>query len=334
MTEVNKKQHYVQKAVLKKFSHNKGKQKCITILNLKQQKIYDNNINDVFFENWFYNFENSDNVLIIENELKEKIEDPMSDIINRLEQCCYAEFTITRQELETIKKYILVQLYRNKKNQLHYGNEIDKWKQEILYILQTPFDELLKSNKPFVGVFNFAWDMYRSFMMIVRTRNEFCINDMGYTTERVFGYDNYIFFPFSPQYALLQVSPEWKLYKQHGGEPPRYSPILTKYLALPTTCYVNRTKISTNNDIWENRDKNDKYTYQIFDISNEDTYYLNTLTLNETLNIIGVHDVNLLSGSIIEFQKRAKCGGAKHNYDWFEDALKTCYEKNDKNHRT
>lgn len=333
MSEPYKKQHYVQKAVLKKFSNPIGNQNCITILNLKQKKIYDKNIDDVFFENWFYNLENCDNALIIENALKEKIEDPMSEIINRLEQCCYTEFTITRQELETIKKYILVQLYRNKRNQQCYGNETDKWKHEILYILQTPFDELLKPNDQVPDILNFSLEMHCSFMMIVRTKGEFCINDMGYATENVCGFDNYIFFPFSPHYALLQVRPEWKQYKLYGGVPPMCSPILLKYLELPRNCYVNRAKMTKNEDIWENRDNNDKYTYQIFKISSDDTQFLNTLTLNETLNIIGVHDANALSDSIIEFQNRAKCGGAKQNYDWFEDALKAYQENKDKKHK-
>ena len=334
MSEPYKKQHYVQKAVLKKFSNPIGNQNCITILNLKQKKIYDKNIDDVFFENWFYNLENCDNALIIENGLREKIENPMSDIINRLEKCCNTEFTITRQELETIKKYILVQLYRNKRNQLHYGNETDKWKHEILHILQTPFDKLLKPNNQFSDILDFVLEMHCSFMMIVRTKGEFCINDMGYATENVFGFDNYIFFPFSPHYALLQVSPKWKQYKLYGGVPPRYSPILLKYLALPRTSYVNRAKIIKNEDIWENRDNNDEYTYQIFDISSNDTQFLNTLTLNETLNIIGVHDANALSDNIREFQKRAKYGGAKQNYDWFEDALKAYHENKDKKQKT
>lgn len=110
---------------------------------------------------------------------------------------------------------------------------------------------------------------------------------------------------------------------------PNPSPVLTKYLALPMTCYVNRAKINIDRDIWNNRDKNDEYTYQIFDISNDDTCLLNTLTLNETLRIIGVHDANELSDSIREFQKRAKCGGAKLNYDFFDEALKQ-YNKNKK----
>lgn len=327
MGEAKTNQHFVQKAILKKFSHKSGNQDVITIVDIKQRKIYDRNIKNVFCLPKMYDMENSADVKIIENKLKEEIEDPMSNIINRLEQCCYTEFTITREELETIKKYILIQLYRNKRNQLNYGNETDKWKHEILYILQTPFDELLKPSNQFLGVFSFALDMHRSFMMIVRTRDEFCINDMGYATENVCGFDNYVFFPFSPHYAILQVANAWKQYIYDRLTLPNPSPVLTKYLALPMTCYVNRAKINIDRDIWNNRDKNDEYTYQIFDISNDDTCLLNTLTLNETLRIIGVHDANELSDSIREFQKRAKCGGAKLNYDFFDEALKQ-YNKN------
>lgn len=131
----------------------------------------------------------------------------------------------------------------------------------------------------------------------------------------------------------MQVSHEWKQYKLYGGVPPMCSPILLKYLELPRACYVNRDKMTKNEDIWKYRDKKDEYTYKIFDISSDDTQFLNTLTLNETLNIIGVHDANALSDSIIEFQKRAKCGGAKQNYDWFEDTLKAYQENKDKKHK-
>lgn len=343
MGEAKTNQHFVQKAVLKKFSRKSGNQNVITIVDIKQRKIYDRNIKNVFCLPKMYDMENSADVKIIENKLKEEIEDPMSNIINRLEQCCYTEFTITREELETIKKYILIQLYRNKRNQLNYGNETDKWKHEILYILQTPFDELLKPSNQFLGVFSFALDMHRSFMMIVRTRDEFCINDMGYATERmpcnaipIASIDNYIIFPFSPHYAILKVNGLWKmyfqkLYSKNPMTPPSCSPILNKYLELPKTSYVNRGKITCELDIWSSRDTKDEYTYHIFDISKDDTDFLNTLTLNETLEIIGVHDVNAISTSIDEFRRRAKIGGARIDYDFFDDALKEYNDKKQQN---
>lgn len=340
MGEAKTNQHFVQKAVLKKFSHKSGNQDVITIVDIKQRKIYDRNIKNVFCLPKMYDMENSADVKIIENKLKEEIEDPMSNIINRLEQCCYTEFTITREELETIKKYILIQLYRNKRNQLNYGNETDKWKHEILYILQTPFDELVRQASPVGNVQLFAQEIHSSFMMIVRTRGEFCVNEMGYATEQVPCYlsniniDNYILFPFSTHYAILKVHGLWKMYfmnriTNRNAIPPSFSPFLPKYLCLPRAVYINKNKMNSELDICKYRDNNDEYTYQICDISNEDAYYLNTLTLNETLRIIGVHDVNELSDSIRDFQKRAKYGGAKLNYDFFDEALKQ-YNKNKK----
>lgn len=342
MGEANKKQHYVQKAILKKFSHTQRQSKTdvITIIDAKRKKIYDKNISNTFCIDNMYDFEEIEDVKLIEKELNEKIEGPMSTILNRFDTLCHNEFTINRSELETIKKYILVQLYRNPRNRGQYKGEIDKWKNEILHILQTPFDDLLNDSIGFDGVRLFAQDIHLSFMMIVRTRDEFCINDMGYATEQVPCYlsniniDNYILFPFSTHYAILKVHGLWKQYymKRMKNEkiiPPSFSPFLPKYLCLPRTTYINRDKMKSESDIYKYRDNNDEYTYQICDISNEDAYYLNTLTLNETLRIIGVHDANALPDSIREFQKRAKYGGAKLNYDFFDEALKQ-YNKNKK----
>lgn len=339
MGEAKTNQHFVQKAVLKKFSHKSGNQDVITIVDIKQRKIYDRNIKNVFCLPKMYDMENSADVKIIENKLKEEIEDPMSNIINRLEQCCYTEFTITRGELETIKKYILMQLYRNVRDKNHY-DDVNIWKKELLYILENSFDKLVCQVSPVGNVQSFAKEIHSSFMMIVRTRGEFCVNEMGYATEQVPCYlsniniDNYILFPFSTHYAILKVHGLWKQYymKRMKNEkiiPPSFSPFLPKYLCLPRTIYINRDKMKSESDIYKYRDNNDEYTYQICDISNEDAYYLNTLTLNETLRIIGVHDANELSNSIREFQKRAKYGGAKLNYDFFDEALKQ-YNKNKK----
>lgn len=339
MGEAKTNQHFVQKAVLKKFSHKSGNQDVITIVDIEQRKIYDRNIKNVFCLPKMYDMENSADVKIIENKLKVKIEDPMSNIINRLEQCCYTEFTITREELETIKKYILVQLYRNVRDKNQY-EDVDIWKNELLYILETPFDKLVCQASPVGNVQLFAQEIHSSFMMIVRTRGEFCVNEMGYATERVpffttnINIDNYILFPFSTHYAILKVHGLWKMYfmkriTNRNAIPPSFSPFLPKYLCLPRAVYINKNKMNSELDICKYRDRQDKYTYQICDISNEDACYLNTLTLNETSRIIGVHDANELSDSISEFQKRAKYGGAKLNYDFFDDALKQ-YNKNKK----
>lgn len=345
MGEANKKQHYVQKAILKKFSHTQRQSKTdvITIIDAKRKKIYDKNISDAFCIDKMYDFEECEDVKLIEKELNKKIEGPMSTILNRFDTLCHNEFTINRSELETIKKYILVQLYRNPRNRGQYKGEIDKWKKEMLHILQTPFDDLLNNSIGFDGVRLFAQDIHRSFMMIVRTRDEFCINDMGYATERmpcnaipIASIDNYIVFPFSPHYAILKVDCLWKryfqkLYSKNPMTPPSCSPILNKYLELPQNTYVNRDKISCELDIWSNRDTKDEYTYHIVDISKDDTDFLNTLTLNETLEIIGVHDVNAISTSIDEFRRRAKIGGARIDYDFFDDALKEYNDKKQQN---
>jgi len=124
----------------------------------------------------------------------------MAKLLNRI---CDArgEVVFTRDELSIIKKYFLLQRYRTPKNKRNYTDsfegkfelsqynikegesEEDFWKREMLTILDSPWTDLLKSDM--LGVRKHALEVNASFIMILRTQGEFCINDIGYVTERI-----------------------------------------------------------------------------------------------------------------------------------------------------
>lgn len=113
---------------------------------------------------------------------------------------------INRKELLIIKKYMLIQIYRNLKNSLCYSEEyanklngingvskynineeesqMDFWKREIQTILDMEWDDLI-SKCDMVGVKRNAMQLNQNFLMFFKTNNEFNINDVGFTLERM-----------------------------------------------------------------------------------------------------------------------------------------------------
>lgn len=53
----------------------------------------------------------------------------------------------------------------------------------MLTILDTAWSDLLRSEM--IGVKIHALKVHSSFVMILKTKGEFCINDIGYVTERI-----------------------------------------------------------------------------------------------------------------------------------------------------
>lgn len=104
-------------------------------------------------------------------------------------------------------------------------------------------------------------------------------------------FDNFALYPISSNYAILFVSPAWKyaiFEPKIIQEMSLYSPILMKYLVLPKNDYVNADKIKTPKDLELYMDENDIYTYKIQTITEEETIYLNTLTMNESYQYLGI----------------------------------------------
>ena len=62
----------------------------------------------------------------LEKDLKIKIEEPFYKILDRLVNEEYDTFIITREELEMIKKFLLIQQYRNLKNSFGYSENFNK----------------------------------------------------------------------------------------------------------------------------------------------------------------------------------------------------------------
>lgn len=264
------KNHYVQCRLLKNFTQqNKNGNNVICVLNLINFAAYYTKPENAFCENNLYDVEFADNNNDLELKFKTNIEDPMGTLFNKIDNDSVPAFTFTRAELETIKKYILLQIYRTPRNKKSYTNipdntfelsqfninqnesKVDFWKREMLTILDSDWDSLLKTDM--IGIRKNALEINSSFLMFIKTADEFCINDLGYCTERIpikipedqqddfiknakiigqmlYGkndfdeiakkeiadessyIDNYIFFPISSNIAILVVSQLWKDY--------------------------------------------------------------------------------------------------------------------------
>lgn len=193
--------HYIQKRLLNNFAIQapNGKSK-ICVLDLVNFSVDQRNTGSAFYERNIYDIHNSDNIKELEIKFNEKIEKPMVELFDRI--CASNDKVVfTRQELATIKKYFLLQHYRTPKNKISYTDshkfnfkfsqfnikegesEEDFWKREMLTILDSKWSDLLQTE--LVGVREHAIGVNSSFIMIFKTDNEFCINDIGYVTERI-----------------------------------------------------------------------------------------------------------------------------------------------------
>lgn len=328
------KNHYVQCRLLKNFAQqNKNGNNVICVLNLINFAAYYAKPENAFCENNLYDVEFADNNKDLELKFKTNIEDPMGTLLNKIDNDSVPTFTFTRAELETIKKYILLQIYRTPHNKKSYTNipdntfelsqfninqnisKVDFWKREMLTILDSDWDSLLKTDM--IGIRKNALEINSSFLMFIKTANEFCINDLGYCTERLpikipenkqkdyiedvkklgkemYGkdnfdeiakkeianessyIDNYILFPISSNIAILVVSQVWKDYLLH--------PIL-KHRGIPLYSPLLQNHLSIPRTIYKYADKikneADIITYK----SPEDQYIyqLHTMSCEETI---------------------------------------------------
>lgn len=111
------KNHYVQCRLLKNFAQqNKNGNNVICVLNLINFAAYYAKPENAFCENNLYDVEFADNNKDLELKFKANIEDPMGTLLNKIDNDSAPTFTFTRAELETIKKYILLQIYRTPHN--------------------------------------------------------------------------------------------------------------------------------------------------------------------------------------------------------------------------
>lgn len=194
--------HYLRNRLLKNFTQkNKKNNNVICVLNLINFAVYYAKPENAFCESNLYDVNFTDNTKDLELKFKTNIEDPMGAILNKINNNSLPSLTLTRAELETIKKYILLQLYRTPHNRKSYTNipdntfelsqyninqnenKIDFWKREMLTILDSSWDSLL--NTDMIGINQHALEINSSFLMFIKTKDELCINDLGYCTERI-----------------------------------------------------------------------------------------------------------------------------------------------------
>ena len=264
------KNHYVPNFILKNFANKQNSGKYgFCYLNLLEGKIEWRTTNSSFCKIKLYDLKNEKNVKELEHAFDRNIEALIKPLLKKLLECKEETVVLSRREIELIKKFALAQIYRNVRNGDNYldvrinkeitfskynikdGESLDNfWKKEMMTILKSSWDEILKTDM--VGINSIANELNRSFIMLFKTDNELCINDLGYVTERIpiklskeqqeeyvkfskaYGeevfkvsdfdvraqneieenkvyIDNYILFPISSHFAILLVYPLWKL---------------------------------------------------------------------------------------------------------------------------
>lgn len=185
--------HYNQQARLREFARFDGKHYKLTMVDLGRKKIGSRNVETSFYQKGLYAEE-------VERELNNAIEKPGMQVFDKAYRSKYA-VSLTRRELEIMKKYLLVQLYRNPTNMSHYspnweGDVLGINKQfktdaeanqhvsdEIHKICISSWKQLLKSDDK--ELFNNIREIQQTMTLFVRSDTlEFVINDLGSVTER------------------------------------------------------------------------------------------------------------------------------------------------------
>lgn len=371
--------HYIQKSLLNNFATrgNNGKYK-ICVLDLYKFTAKFKQTNRAFCEMNMYDV-SSDDDKILERKLNEYVEKPMNAIRKRL-MSADETVTLTRKELCIIKKYLLLQIYRTPGNLMSYTNppknsfelsqynlrdgesKEDFWKREMLTIVETDWEELAKTDM--VGVKkHYVQIQTDSFLMFVRTNQEFCINDRGCVTERIpitipeemeekfvqedkeygkqmFGvdnfdesarkeienkssyFDNYVMFPIASNLAILLVSVLWKKWYLNHLPPRLPSLILWRHMSFPRHNYVNQDKIRNEADILKYKSPDDKYTYTIHTLSENETEELNHLTINEAFRYLGLKTPSMFLKTIRDYnEKKYKVQNIKNDLSGFVELL-------------
>ena len=328
------KNHYVQCRLLRNFAQqNKNGNDVICVLNLINFSAYYAKPENAFCENNLYDVEFADNNKDLELKFKANIEDPMGTLLKKIDNNSVPTFTFTRAELKTIKKYILLQIYRTPHNKKSYTNipdntfelsqfninqkesKVDFWKREMLTILDSDWDSLLKTDM--IGIRKNALEINSSFLMFIKTADEFCINDLGYCTERIpikipkdqqddfikiaqiigqelYGkdnfdeiakkeiadessyIDNYILFPISSNIAILVVSPLWKQYLLYPE---------LRHEGIPFHSLLLQNHLSIPMTTYKNADKikNDADIVTYKSPEDQYIYQLHTMSCEETV---------------------------------------------------
>lgn len=200
MSEKNN-QHYVQKALVNKFATKISKELYkICHLDLQTGKAEYKSTGEVFSAKNIYDLSNQEDVKQLENKFNTCIEQPFSSILNKIINTDCSQIVLTRKELGIIRKYFLMQVFRNPLNMAHSANmlpnetflgqeqrlenetNLEMLKREMLYLCECDIDS--PDCIDMVNVRFQCEDIIHSPIIFVKTEQEFCTNEVGYTCER------------------------------------------------------------------------------------------------------------------------------------------------------
>ena len=260
-----------------------------------------------------------------EAKFAEVIEKPMDMILGKINRMSKS-ILLKRTELETIKKYILLQMNRTPYSDAEAEDDKDLWKKETSAILDMEWDALMKSE--LADVLKDSAEVNNSFLLFFRTDEEFVIGDSGCVAECIPGavnpesgekeddFINYNLFPLTSEIAVLLISLPWKMRFSSPESVrglPLTSPILEKYRSTPNTKYINERRIRSEEDVSKFKHPMDRFTYMIHDVSADDLHYLNTLTINESERFVG-------------FRTPAKAMPTLESYDSMKDKAELSHD--------
>ena len=356
------KNHYVPNCVLKNFANKQNNGNYhFYYLNLLEGKIEGRTTNSSFYKIKLYDLKNEENAKELEHTFDRSIEAIMQPLINKLIACMEETIVLSRSEIELIKKFALVQIYRNVRNGDNYsdvginkeltltkynikdGERLNNfWKREMMTILKSSWDEILKTDM--VGIKSIANEINRSFIMLFKTDNELCINDLGYVNERIpiklskeeqeeyikyskiYGeevfkvsdfdvrvqneieenkvyLDNYILFPISSNFAIALINVVWKFkFLNLINFNNLPTNLLNNHLSLPETNYVNIDKIKKDEDIIKYKSPDDTYKYKIHIMTENEVEKTNFLLINEAYQYIAFKTFNCFINTFKDYQ--------------------------------
>ncbi|MGE4321137.1 MAG: DUF4238 domain-containing protein [Acholeplasmataceae bacterium] len=192
--------HYIPKFILNKFSTQESPK--INVIDIIHMDINEVDTKKAFTKENFFdlNHEASEDIKRLEKLFNKKVENKMSQILSKIEDS-EAHFSITREEMNIIKKYILIQTYRSPMNASFYNeaykgetlskyskesneSEKDFWKREMLYVLENDWETIIKQ-KELIGVKIHSEDIYKQYLTFFTTDQEFILTDLTSTTERI-----------------------------------------------------------------------------------------------------------------------------------------------------
>jgi hypothetical protein len=191
--------HYIPQFILKNFCNID--EKTINLLDIINFKVEKRNVDRAFYKKNFYDIKPSvsEDPKALEKMFGTLLESKLAQIIKRITQD-QANFTLTRYELELLKKYIAIQRYRNPSNQSYYSEnykgdvlskysikpdetESDFWKREMMFVLENDWDTII-AQEELIGVRIISQEIYNEYLTFFTTDEEFVISDVNCFTER------------------------------------------------------------------------------------------------------------------------------------------------------